>query len=233
MHPLSHTIMHGSITLYIFQIQTNFPVNKMMMKIIIISKKTEGRYTDSITYCILPIKHRSHGAELDCGMRTADSLSTCNINVCDSSAVAAVASIPGTNSVCLTMPAVYAVRSGLSPVRAIHRTKCYCFPFAQLSTHWIMSISNEQFTKGRKEEKNIYIQNMVTSLGSPTCVTLTFEFRYVISWSWPNDMACTAVTIFRMRQVAVKAGIQVSQWGVEYYLPPYQISPAQLKWIIN
>lgn len=85
-----------------------------MTMIIIISKKTEGRYTDSITYCILPVQHRSHGAELDCGMPTADSLSTCNINVCDSSAVAEVASIPRTDSLCLTMPALCAVRSGWS-----------------------------------------------------------------------------------------------------------------------
>jgi hypothetical protein len=122
--------------------------------IIIVSKKTEGRYTDSITYCILPIKHRSHGAELDCGMPTADSLSTCNINVCDSSAVAAVASIPGTNPLCPTMPVLYAVRSGLSPVGAIHRTKCYCFPFVQLSSSVELCQSvNKQFTKGRKKEK--------------------------------------------------------------------------------
>lgn len=84
--------------------------------IIIISKKTQGRYTDSETYCILPIKHRSHGAELNRGMPTANSLSTCDINVCDSSA-AVVASIPGTNSLCLTMPALYAVQSGSSQFR--------------------------------------------------------------------------------------------------------------------
>lgn len=183
MHPLPHTMMHGYVTLYVLQIQTDFPANKMMM--IIISKKTEGRYTDSITYCILPIEHRSHGAELDCGMPTADSLSTCNINVCDSSAVAAVASIPGTNSVCPTMPAVYAVRSGLSPVRTIHRTKCYCFPSVQLSspTALCQSVMNSLQKGGKKRKKYIY-KIWSLQMGAQceaTCVILTSEFRYVIS----------------------------------------------------
>jgi hypothetical protein len=123
-----------------------------MIMIIIVSKMTEGRYAESITYCILPVQHRSHGPELDCGMPTADSLSTCNINVCDSSAVAAVASIPRTNSLYLTMPALCAVRSGWSPVGATHETKCYWIPSVQLSSpaELRQSVTNNLWKEGRK-----------------------------------------------------------------------------------
>jgi hypothetical protein len=52
----------------------------------------------------------------------------CNIIASDSSAVAGVVSIPGTNSLCLTVPAVYALQSGLSPAGATQRMKLHCTP---------------------------------------------------------------------------------------------------------
>jgi hypothetical protein len=59
-------------------------------------------------------------------MPAAGSLSMCNITVSDSSAAAGVVSNPGANSLCPTVPGVYALQSGQSPAGATQRTEVHC-----------------------------------------------------------------------------------------------------------
>jgi hypothetical protein len=67
------------------------------------------------------------------------------------------------------------------------------------------------------------------------CVILTFEFRSVIKLKLTQyyGMHCSYHLPNEWDRWQMKPGIQVSQWGLEYPLPPYQISPALLKWFSN
>lgn len=71
------------------------------------------------------------------GMPIAASLSMRNITVLYSSAAVGDVSIPGTNSLCLTMPAGYVLQSGLSPAGATQRMKVHCIPLYFVSFNYL------------------------------------------------------------------------------------------------
>jgi hypothetical protein len=70
-------------------------------------------------------------------MPIAASLSMCNITDLYSSAAVGDVSIPGTNSLCLTMPAGYVLQSGLSPAGATQRMKVHCIPLYFVSFNYL------------------------------------------------------------------------------------------------